>query len=253
MLILMYVHSAFQFMKGNNMKTDFSAFEKELGYVFTDKSVLEKAFTHTTYTFEHHKQHYESNQRLEFIGDSVLDIVIGRALYDLKQEEGEGYLSKTRSIIVCEPSLARAARRLHMGDYLMLGKGEDATGGRDKDSTLSDTFESVIAAVYFDGGFEEAERIALLHLDDSINEAIEGRLVRDYKSRLMEIAQKRNNQHEVKFTVIGETGPAHMREFEVECTADGQHLATAKGRSKKAAEQICAKEAIEVYERLFEN
>ena len=137
----------------NMTMTDYTELEKDLGYTFKDKSVLETAFTHTTYVFETGRGHWESNQRLEFIGDAVLDVVVGQMLYELKPQADEGYLSKMRSVSVCEKSFAEVARKLHLGDYLLLGKGEAQNGGNDKDSTLADCFESVIAAVYFDGGF----------------------------------------------------------------------------------------------------
>ena len=140
---------------------DYSRLEKDLGYTFVNKSLLETAFTHTTYVFETGRGHWESNQRLEFIGDAVLDVVVGQMIYELKPQADEGYLSKMRSVSVCEKSFAEVARKLHLGDYLLLGKGEAQSGGNDKDSTLADCFESVIAAVYFDGGFEQAKKCIL--------------------------------------------------------------------------------------------
>ena len=231
---------------------DTTEFEKALGCTFKNKTLLKLAFTHTTYVFEHKKGHYESNQRLEFIGDSVIDLVIGRKLYELKPQADEGYLSKTRSIIVCERSFATVARKLGMGELLLLGKGEDHSGGRDKDSTLADAFESVIAAVYFDQGFEKAQEVILNILGSTITDAIEGKIFLDYKSRLLEIAQIKNNQHKIEFRVVSESGPAHLRVFEVEVYADDNvFLARATGRSKKEAEQKCAQEAISKYQELF--
>ena len=231
---------------------DSSEFEKNLGCTFKDKALLKLAFTHTTYVFEHQGGHYESNQRLEFIGDAVIDLVIGRKLYELKPEEGEGYLSKTRSLIVCEKSFAAVARRLKMGDMLLMGKGEEQTGGRDKDSTLADAFESVIAAVYFDQGFEKAQEVILNVLDSTIKDAIDGKIILDYKSKLLEIAQQKHHQHQISFRILSETGPAHAKEFEVEAIADGTiSLGIAKGKSKKDAEQKCAREAIQKYHEVF--
>lgn len=230
---------------------DMEEFEKKLGYTFKDKSLLELAFTHTTYVFEHNMGHHMSNQRLEYIGDAVIDLVVGRKLYDMVPEAAEGYLSKTRSIIVCERSFAAVSRNLGIGKFLKLGKGEAATGGDDKDSTLADAFESVIAAVYFDGGFEEAERVILENLDQTIRDAVDGKLFLDYKSRLLEIAQKKNNPHKIRFEIISESGPAHMRVFEAEVRADEVFLAKATGHSKKDAEQNCAKLAIEKYNEIF--
>ena len=179
------------------MKCSYEQFEKEFGYEFKDKSLLKKAFTHTTYVFEHKGKHYDSNQCLEFIGDGVLDCVIGRLIFEKKPYEDEGYLSKTRSLIVCEKSLAKVARKLHMGELLLLGKGETSTGGADKDSTLADAFESVIAAVFVDSCYEEAKRVIISNLSEIIDDALEGRLFLDYKSKLLELAQRKKNQHQV--------------------------------------------------------
>ena len=230
---------------------NYEELEKQLGYVFMDKNLLKTAFTHTTYVFEHNMGHYSSNQRLEYIGDAVIDLVIGRKLYDMDEHADEGFLSKTRSIIVCERSFAEVARSLRFGDYLLLGKGERQTGGVDKDSTLADAFEAVIAAIYFDGGFDEASRVILSVLNDIICKAYEGKLILDYKSRIYEIAQQRGNQHKIRFEVLDERGPAHEKEFDVACYADDTLLSKATGRSKKDAEQKCAEAAIKVYERLF--
>ena len=139
------------------MSYTFEDFEKALGYTFKDKELLRLAFTHTTYVFEHNGHHYESNQRLEFIGDSVLDLVIGHKLYELKPKVDEGYLSKTRSIVVCERSLSALARKLRMGELLLMGKGETNSGGADKNSTLADAVESVFAAVLAVVAFATAE------------------------------------------------------------------------------------------------
>ena len=229
-----------------------SEFEKNLGCTFKNKALLKLAFTHTTYVFEHNMGHYESNQRLEFIGDSVIDLVVGRRLYELKPQASEGYLSKTRSVIVCEKSFAAVARELKMGELLILGKGEDMTGGRDKDSTLADAFESVIAAVYFDQGLEVASKVVLNILDKTIKDAIDGKIFLDYKSKLLEIAQKKNRQHQISFRVVNETGPAHMRVFEVEAVCDNNVLLSrCSGKSKKEAEQNCAREAISKYQELY--
>jgi len=230
---------------------DYSEFEKKLGYTFKNKDLLTLSLTHTTYVFEQKREHYESNQRLEYIGDAVADLVIGRKLYELKPMESEGYLSKIRSIIVCEESFAQVARKLGIGELLLMGKGEEMTGGRDKDSTLADAFEAVTAAVYFDSDFETVREVVLRNLDEIITLAVEGKIFLDYKSRLLEIAQTKNHQHKITFTVTDERGPQHEREFDVEVYADDVFLAKATGRSKKDAEQKGAKAAIEAYERIF--
>lgn len=233
------------------MSYSFEEFEKALGYTFKNKDLLKLAFTHTTYVFEHNKEHFESNQRLEFIGDSVLDLVIGRKIYELKPKVDEGYLSKTRSIIVCERSLAELARKLRMGELLLLGKGEANQGGANKDSTLSDIVESVFAAIYFDSGLEEAERVILYNLAQTIDDAVKGKIFLDYKSKLLELAQNKGNQHEITFAIVDERGPAHQKEFFAEVYADGIFLAKATGTSKKVAEQNCAQLAIAEYKKRF--
>ena len=244
------MHSAVRFIRWI-MNTDFSEFEEKLGYVFKDKSLLETAFTHTTYVFEQGGGHWESNQRLEFIGDAVGDLVVGRMLYEMNPTADEGYLSKMRSISVCERSFAEAARKLDMGSYLLLGKGEEQTGGRDKDSTLADCFEAVIAAVYFDGGFEKAREVITRNLSETVRKAVDGEIFLDYKSRLLELAQMRGNSHAIRFETVAERGPAHMREFDVEVYADDIKLASATGHSKKDAEQKCAAEAVRIYRERF--
>ena len=230
---------------------DYTELEEKIGYRFKDRKLLETAFTHTTYVFEHHMGHYMSNQRLEYIGDAVCDLVIGRKLYELRPEADEGFLSKTRSIIVCERSFAEVGRKLDFPEYLLLGKGERQTGGASKDSTITDAFEALIAAIYFDGGMDEASRVILSVLDETIKLAADGKLFLDYKSRLYEIAQQKNNQHLIRFEVLDERGPAHMREFEVAVYADDRLLARSCGKSKKDAEQKCAQAALSVYEELF--
>ena len=230
---------------------DYSDLEMALGYKFKDISLLETAFTHTTYVFENGGEHYESNQRLEFIGDAVMDVVVGRLLYDLKPMAGEGYLTKMRATVVCEQSFAEVARTLELGRYLKLGKGEAQSGGADKASSLADCFESVVAAVYFDGGFDAAFEVVEKNLSETIKKAINGEIFLDYKSRLLEIAQIRGNQHNITFKILDERGPAHNLEFECAVYADDIFLAKACGHSKKEAEQLCAKEGISKYSEIF--
>ena len=231
--------------------TDYSLFESKLGYVFNDKSILETAFTHTTYVFENGGEHWQSNQRLEFIGDAVLDVVVGEMIYDLKPHCDEGFLSKTRSAAVCERSFAELARELEIGKYLLLGKGETQSGGADKDSNLADCFESVIAAVYFDGGFDNARSVIYKNLSETVKKAVNGEIFMDYKSRLLEISQNKGCRHQIRFVIVDERGPAHQKEFDCEVYADDTFLAKATGHSKKDAEQKCAREAIAVYNSTF--
>ena len=212
----------------NMTMTDYTELEKDLGYTFKDKSLLETAFTHTTYVFETGRGHWESNQRLEFIGDAVLDVVVGQMLYELKPQADEGYLSKMRSVSVCEKSFAEVARKLHLGDYLLLGKGEAQNGG-----------------------FEQARKCILKNLTETVQKAVNGEIFLDYKSRLLELAQTRGFQHTIRFEVTGERGPAHMKEFDVSVYSDDVLLASATGHSKKDAEQKCAEKGIKEYMSLY--
>ena len=174
-----------------------------------------------------------------------------RILYDMKPMAGEGYLTKMRATAVCEQSFAEVARELELGKYLKLGKGEAQSGGADKASSLADCFESVVAAVYFDGGFDAAFDVVTKNLTETIRKAVNGEIFLDYKSRLLEIAQMKGNQHEISFKIIDERGPAHNLEFECAVYADEVFLAKACGHSKKEAEQLCAKAAIDKYNELF--
>ena len=230
---------------------DYSEFEERLGYKFKDPDLLETAFTHTTYVFENGKEHYQSNQRLEFIGDAVLDVVVGEMIYKQKPKCDEGFLSKTRSAAVCERSFAEIARELDFGKYLLLGKGEAQSGGADKDSNLADCFEAVIAAVYFDGGFDAAMGVIYKNLSETVRKAVNGEIFMDYKSKLLEISQNRGHRHQISFVIVDERGPAHQKEFDCEVYADDVFLARATGHSKKDAEQKCARSAIEVYNSTF--
>ena len=241
----------FYFVISRKVSMDYGELEERLGYTFKNKDLLKLSLTHTTYVFEQHGEHYQSNQRLEYIGDAVADLVIGRKLYELKPEADEGYLSKIRSIIVCEESFAQVARKLGLGELLLMGKGEEMTGGRDKDSTLADAFEAITDAVYFDSDFETVREVVLKNLEEIIKLAVDGKIFLDYKSRLLEIAQMKNNQHKITFTITDERGPQHEREFDVEVYADDTFLAKATGRSKKDAEQKGAKAAIDAYEKIF--
>jgi ribonuclease-3 len=222
-----------------------------IGYEFRDRDLLTIALTHSSYASEHRLGYEFNNERLEFIGDAVLDVVVGQMIYELKPQADEGYLSKMRSVSVCEKSFAEVARRLHLGDYLLLGKGEAQSGGNDKDSTLADCFESVIAAVYFDGGFEQAKKCILKNLTETVQKAVNGEIFLDYKSRLLELAQTRGFQHRIRFEVTGERGPAHMKEFDVSVYSDDGLLASATGHSKKDAEQKCAEKGLKEYIRLY--
>ncbi len=224
----------------NRKFIDYSSLEELLGYRFSNKGLLETALTHTTYAYEH-RPGVEHNERLEFVGDGILDFVIADVLYNRKSKRDEGYLSKTRALIVCETTLAAEARILGIGDYLRLGKGEAGTSGRDKASNLANAMEAIFAAVYLDGGFSAAREVILTLLHDSIETALSGKIIFDYKSKILELAQLKGDTHQIEFLIVEESGPVHDRSYTAALMLDDRELSRGVGQSKKLAEQAAAK------------
>ena len=216
--------------------------EAKLGYVFQNPSLLSEALNHSSYANEHRAQGMHSNERLEFLGDSVLGFVTAEFLFELHQDLPEGDLTRQRAALVCEQSLHEVAKELELGRFLNLGKGEDAGGGRTRPSILADATEAVFAAVYLDGGIEEAA--ALIHrvlLDKEGEHAEE--LVQDYKTALQEMVQRKSGQ-QLQYRLIGETGPDHNKTFTAEVLLNGEGVGVGSGHSKKEAEQSAARAAI---------
>ena len=230
---------------------DYSVLEKLLGYTFSDRCLLVTALTHSTYSYEHRHEISYNNERLEFVGDGILDFVVAEALFRRKKRNDEGYLSKTRALIVCEKTLAAKARILGLGDYLFLGKGEEGTGGRDKPSNLANAMEAIFAAVYLDGGFEKAKSLILTLLADDIDTAVSGNLVFDYKSQILELAQTKGNTHTVRFSIVAEEGPVHDRTYTAAVFVDNEELGRGTGRSKKLAEQEAARSGCQEWMNRF--
>ena len=200
--------------------------------------------SHSSYANEHRAGHLNSNERLEFLGDSVLGFVTAEFLFLQHPDLPEGDLTRIRAALVCEQSLYEVARKLDLGSYLKLGRGEEAGGGRERTSILADAMEAVFAAVYLDGGITAAS--ALIHqclLDAEKEEAVEERR-RDYKTALQELVQRQADQVLV-YQVVGEQGPDHAKTFEAEVLLNGTPLGTGCGHSKKEAEQAAAKSALE--------
>ena len=224
------------------MATDLDRLEKTTGYAFKDRSLELTALTHSSYANDKLGDPAKGNERLEFLGDSVLDAVMGTALYKLFPEEGEGALTKLRASVVCEPSLAAAGRAIGLDKFLRLGKSEAGKGTRD--SIVADAVEALIAAVYLDSGYENAYSFALRLLEDIARDAVSGKLDRDHKSALQELLQK-DGEHSVAYRIIAETGPDHAKEFTAEVESDGKSLGTGKGRTKKQAEQEAARIALQ--------
>lgn len=214
--------------------------EKKIGYTFREPALLKQALMHSSYTNEKHLPKYQCNERLEFLGDAVLELVSSEYLYLNSPHTPEGELTKTRASMVCEPSLALCARDIGLGDYLLLGKGEEATGGRHRDSVTSDAMEALIGAVYLDGGFTSAKefihRFVLTDLEDK-------KLFYDSKTILQEIVQGMK-AGTISYRLTGEEGPDHDKSFYVEVLIGDRAYGDGKGRTKKAAEQQAAYRAI---------
>mgnify|MGYP003296401161 CR=1 FL=1 len=221
---------------------DLAKFEEIIGYKFKDISLLKQALSHSSYANER-KQPNGSNERLEFLGDSVLSIVVSDFLYkNLNVAEGE--LTKMRASLVCEKSLHVFARQIELGKFLCLGKGEENTGGRERPSILADAFEALIAAIYLDGGIEPVSKHILRFMPSDIRHAKKP-VFNDFKTVLQEIVQK-NPEEKVEYVLIGEEGPDHNKSFVVEVCLNGQVIGKGKGKSKKEAEQLAAREALKL-------
>ena len=214
--------------------------EGKIGYCFQDQELLKHALRHSSYVNEKHMKKHECNERLEFLGDAVLEVVSSEFLFFEHQTMPEGELTKKRASMVCEPALAFCARDIDLGEYLLLGKGEEATGGRKRDSVTSDAMEALIGAIYLDGGFARAkEFIHRFILNDLENK----KLFFDSKTILQEIVQGSSDEH-VSYELIREEGPDHNKTF---CTAvriGGRTYGEGEGRTKKASEQQAAYQAI---------
>jgi len=214
-----------------------------LGYVFTDLHLLQQALTHSSFVYENDSSMIDSNERLEFLGDAVLELLTSDFLYVNYPKLSEGELSKARANMVCEPSLAEHARKLDLGKYIILGRGEAAGGGTNKDSILADAMEAVIGAIYLDGGLEVARKfVNSLYTETGLN----FQPIADPKSTLQEEIQK-SSRDPIVYTVIDEKGPAHQKEFTVTVAHDGKILGKGIGKSKKDAERQAAEIALKSY------
>ncbi|MCM1156869.1 MAG: ribonuclease III [Bacteroidales bacterium] len=214
--------------------------EKNINYTFKDKALLKQALSHSSFINEMKRSGLESYERLEFLGDAVLELIISEFLFTHDREMPEGKLTKRRASIVCEFTLSSVSEMLHLGDFVLLSKGEELTGGRNRSSILCDLFESVLGAIYLDGGMEEAKR----YVDAFLLADIEHKaLFYDAKTTLQEMVQK-DNKGTVTYEMIEEKGPDHLKSFVMEVYVDGVSLATGEGTSKKNAQQMAAYRAI---------
>ncbi|MTI47693.1 ribonuclease III [Sporosalibacterium faouarense] len=221
----------------------FNEFQQRIGYSFENDELLNRAFTHSSFANEHKRQNLSNNERLEFLGDSVLSVVVSDYIFEKYPNYPEGELTKLRATVVCEPSLAIIAKKLNLGIYLLLGKGEEATGGRERVSIVADAVEAVIGAIYLDGGLINARKFILSIFTAIIDEAVKGKLFIDYKTELQEVLQ-RTTKAKIRYTVINEDGPDHNKIFQIGVKVGNKLLGEGMGKSKKEAEQNAAKSAL---------
>lgn len=219
--------------------------QKKLNYTFSNIELLRHALAHSSYANEHRNEVPGSNERLEFLGDSVLGLIAAEFLYQNYRHLPEGDLTKMRAQLVCEDSLFGFAGQIGLGDYLLLGHGEELAGSRTRPSIVSDAFEAVLAAIYIDGGLEAAKTYALPFLSRGAEEIVSKRRRSDYKTALQEIAQQ-NPGELIHYELIDATGPDHAKVFKVHCFINSNLLGEGIGKSKKEAEQLAAKEALKM-------
>lgn len=218
-------------------------FEEIIAYSYHNKALLGEALTHSSYANEGRKG-VKNNERLEFLGDSVLSVIVAEFLFTHYRHQPEGELTKLRAALVCEQSLYHFAQKINLGDYIHVGKGEEHTGGRTRPSILSDAFEAVIASIYLDGGFEEAKKFVLRFIPEQMDvKKVSSQS--DYKTALQEIIQK-NREEKIEYVLVREAGPDHNKAFTVEVHLNSNVIGAGRGRSKKQAEQYAAKEALEL-------
>lgn len=219
-------------------------FESIINYKFKNIDILEKSLTHSSYSNEDKLYTKVNNERLEFLGDAVLSIVVSRYIFDKYPDYPEGDLTKLRSQVVCEDTLSIVAAQLNVGSFLLLGKGEEASGGRDRKSILADAVEAIIAAIYIDGGYKAAETFVLDNLTKQIQLAVKGKIISDYKSYLQEYYQGKSQSCKIKYVVTKEEGPDHEKMFHVNVIVNKKIVGAGIGKSKKLAEQDAAKNAL---------
>lgn len=218
------------------------AIENKLEYSFKDRQILQKALTHSSYANENKDKHLDSNERLEFLGDSVLGMIVARTIFTKYPNMPEGKMTKLRAQLVCEEALHRIALELNLGEYIRLGRGEERSGGRERVSILADAVEAIIAAMFLDGGIDVAEdfikRYVLIGLKVEFSNVI------DYKTKLQEEIQKTAGNH-ISYEMVGEEGPDHKKTFTARVLVNNKAVGEGVGHTKKEAEQAAAAKALE--------
>ena len=224
----------------------FTELQNRIGYQFQNQNLLINALTHSSYANEATSKGElaKSNERLEFLGDSVLSLIVSRYLFEEYPDLPEGDLSKIRAQTVCEKTLAAFSRQIHLGDHLLLGHGEQQNKGNERDSILADAFEALLAAIYLDGGYEEARRFVMAFIEPEVKN-IRKKPQKDYKTTLQEIVQK-NPGEKLEYRLVSESGPDHNKHFVAEVLLNSNSIGKGGGRSKKEAEQQAARAALEL-------
>ncbi|WP_051314735.1 ribonuclease III [Alteribacter aurantiacus] len=224
-------------------KESYKRFLHSLGFEFKNEDLFIQAFTHSSYVNEHRIRPHDDNERLEFLGDAVLELAISQFLFKTFDTMSEGEMTKLRAAIVCEPSLAKFAGELSFGEHVLLGKGEEMTGGRTRPALLADVFESFVGALYLDQGLEAVYRFLEEHVYPKVKQGAFSHMM-DFKSQLQEFIQ-REGHGQVQYRIVQEKGPAHCREFVSEVWLEDENLGNGTGRSKKEAEQHAAQQALQ--------
>lgn len=220
-------------------------FEKTIKYQFKDKELLKTALTHSSFGRERAMQAKVNNERLEFLGDAFFDAIISVELYKRLDKVDEGRLTKTRALIVCEKSLATVGTRLKIGQFLNMGRGEENSGGRKRESIIADAVEAVVGAMYLDGGYPAVEEFVSREFQGTIDDALSGKLFADYKTQVQEALQKRGQKTLISYHLDKEEGPDHDKTFYVHLVCNGRTLGSGSGKSKKEAEQNAARVTLE--------
>ena len=230
------------------MPADTAGLEKTIGYIFKNRKLLHTALTHSSYSNETraHGDKESCNERLEFLGDSVLSLIVSDYIFSVYPDMPEGELSKVRAGTICEKALAEFARNIKLGDYLFLGRGEELTNGRKRPSILADAFEALLASIYLDGSIDDVKRFLLPFVKREIKSILESGHTADYKSILQQIVQQEKGEL-LEYVLVEESGPAHKRIFTVEARLNNNVVGVGTAGNKREAEQIAAREALSLF------
>lgn len=235
-------------MEERHFPLDISYLEDTIKYTFKNKDLLLKAVTHSSYVNEHQKHFFECNERLEFLGDSVLSIIVSTYIYAKYSDQMEGILTKIRASVVCEKALAEFAKEIGLGNYLILGHGEEKNDGRNRASVTSDAFEALLGAMYLDSGknLETVADFLMPFIINALKDTNAAAVFKDYKTELQQIVQQVNGER-LEYVVLEESGPDHDKTYTIAAMLNANQIGVGSGRSKRLAEQNAAKEALKLF------